>query len=93
MLGCLESFTLVSSSCLGPVEQAGLNTSLAMVERGLGFLCRHQGERLAIFISSGGRECVRGQWRHILHCVRLANRLQSEARLHFYVFQKENCRC
>jgi len=94
--GCISRFLLVSQSCLVPSERPGLNTTMAMVEGGLSYLCHHQGDRLALFMASKGLECLLNHREEVLQCVhkadREARRDRERPRMHFYVFQKENCR-
>jgi len=98
ILGCISRFLSVSQECLVPRERAGLNTSMAMVEAGLDYICHNQGERLALFMASKGLECVTESRDAMLSCVHSSPSLkrgqsrQAASRMHFYVFQKENCR-
>jgi len=51
-----------------------------------------------VFLSEGGEECVTSHYTEILSCVNksvpemLRTRQTSRSRIHFYVFQQENCR-
>lgn len=98
---CLASFIRVSSECLEEErDQAGLNISQQMVDTAIEFLCHRDGDRIDLFLSEGGAECVTSHYEEILSCVnksvpeilRANSQPRQRSRIHFYVFQQQNCR-
>jgi len=92
---CISRFLSVSQFCLVAGERGGLNTSMAMVDAGLSYLCHEQGDRLALFMATQGPKCLLKHREEVLQCVHKAEpgvAKRERPRMHFYVFQKENCR-
>jgi len=97
---CLASFLAASAPCLAEEERPGLNVTLDMVDSGLQFACHGDGDRIALFLSEGGVECVTANKKELLTCVKKSvpeafspvQRRRNANSMHFYVFQKENCR-
>lgn len=97
---CLVDFLSVSALCLPEEDRPGLNITLAMVDSAIEFTCHNDGDRIALFISEEGVECVTAHQQDMLTCVRKSvpeafspmHRRRSHNSMHFYVFQKENCR-
>ena len=66
------------------------------------YSCVRSGERssCSVFLSEGGAECVTSHYSQILSCVnnsvpeifRTSPKVRQTSRIHFYVFQQENCR-
>lgn len=97
---CLSSFLSVSRNCLEERDQAGLNVTLQMVDSAIEFSCHRDGDRMALFLAEEGAECVASHYTEILGCVnksvpemlRSGHHQRQRSRMHFYVFQQENCR-
>jgi len=97
---CLASFLGVSRNCLEEADRGGLNISQEMVDRAVEFICHRDGDRVNLFLSEGGAECVTSHYSQILSCVnnsvpeifRTSPKVRQTSRIHFYVFQQENCR-
>jgi len=94
---CLASFFSVSEQCLTERDRPGLNISLAMVDSAIEFTCHNQGDRIALFMAEEGVECVAEQQADILRCINnslphIFSGRRRVSRMHFYVFQQENCR-
>jgi len=97
---CLVDFLSVSALCLTEQDRPGLNVSLAMVDSAIEFICHNDGDRVALFISEEGVECVTAHKDEMLSCVKKSvpeafspmHRRRNHNSMHFYVFQKENCR-
>ena len=97
---CLASFLAVSRQCLKERDQAGLNITLDMVDSAIQFTCHRDGDRVALFLSEQGAECLTSRYTEILACVnksvpeifRQTNQHRRRNRMHFYVFQQQNCR-
>ena len=98
--GCLQSFLEVSQQCLREEDRPGLNVTLHMVDSAIEFTCHNSGDRIALFMSEQGVECVTEHKDEILACINQSvpevfntyNNLHNY-KMHFYVFQQENCRC
>ena len=97
---CLASFLAVSRQCLKEKDQAGLNITLDMVDSAIQFTCHRDGDRVALFLSEQGAECLTSRYTEILACVnksvpeifRSTAQTRRRNRMHFYVFQQQNCR-
>jgi len=97
---CLARFLGVSRHCLKEREQAGLNVTLDMVDSAIQFICHRDGDRVALFLAEQGAECLTSRYSEILTCVnksvpeifRQNNQHRRRNRIHFYVFQQQNCR-
>jgi hypothetical protein len=98
--GCLQQFLEVSQQCLSEEDRPGLNVTLQMVDSAIEFTCHNAGDRIALFMSEEGVECVSTHKEEILACINQSvpevfntyNNLHNY-KMHFYVFQHENCRC
>jgi len=96
---CLQSFLEVSQQCLKEEDRPGLNVTLQMVDRAIEFTCHNAGDRIALFMSEEGVECVTAHKEEILACINNSvpevfntyNNLNNY-KMHFYVFQQDNCR-
>eukprot|EP00092_Neocalanus_flemingeri_P008139 GFUD01008779.1.p1 GENE.GFUD01008779.1~~GFUD01008779.1.p1 ORF type:complete len:296 (-),score=89.30 GFUD01008779.1:1195-2082(-) len=96
---CLQSFLSVSQQCLKEEDRPGLNVTLQMVDRAIEFTCHNAGDRIALFMSEDGVECVTAHKEEILACINNSvpevfntyNNLNNY-KMHFYVFQQDNCR-
>jgi len=96
---CLQSFLEVSQQCLREEDRPGLNVTLQMVDSAIEFACHHSGDRIAMFMAEQGVECVSAHKEDILACINQSvpevfntyNNLHNY-KMHFYVFQQENCR-
>jgi len=96
---CLQSFLSVSQYCLKEKDRPGLNVTLQMVDSAIDFTCHNAGDRIALFMSEDGVECVTSHKEEILACINNSvpevfntyNNLNSY-KMHFYVFQQGNCR-
>jgi len=96
---CIESFLDVSQQCLKEEDRPGLNVTLHMVDSAIEFACHNAGDRIALFLSENGVECVTTHRREILTCIRRSmpqvfnsHNKRNNNKMHFYVFQQENCR-
>jgi len=98
---CLKKFLSVSSHCLLEEDRPGLNITLAMLDQAINFTCHSDGDRIALFMSEEGVECVSQNKNQLISCVKKAvpeffapkyHRRKNINELHFYVFQQENCR-
>lgn len=97
--GCLQQFLEVSQQCLREEDRPGLNVTLQMVDSAIEFTCHNAGDRIALFMSEEGVECVSTHKEEILACINQSvpevfntyNNLHNY-KMHFYVFQNENCR-
>lgn len=97
---CLARFLAVSRQCLKERDQGGLNVTLDMVDSAIEFTCHRDGDRVALFLSEQGVECLTSHYTEILACVnksvpeifRQTNQQRRRNRMHFYVFQQQNCR-
>jgi len=97
--GCLKNFLDVSRLCLRPQERPGLNVSLNMVDSAIRFVCHNSGDRIALFMSYDGVQCMVEHKEEIMSCINRsvpemygAKKNMRTSKMHFYVFQKENCR-
>ena len=96
---CLQKFLEVSQRCLREEDRPGLNVTLQMVDSAIAFTCHNSGDRIALFMSEQGVECVTTHKEEILSCINQSvpevfntyNNLHNY-KMHFYVFQQENCR-
>lgn len=96
---CLQKFLEVSQQCLREEDRPGLNVTLQMVDSAIAFTCHNSGDRIALFMSEEGVECVTTHKEEILACINQSvpevfntyNNLHNY-KMHFYVFQQENCR-
>ena len=96
---CLQKFLEVSQLCLREEDRPGLNVTLQMVDSAIAFTCHNSGDRIALFMSEQGVECVQDHKEEILACINQSvpevfntyNNLHNY-KMHFYVFQQENCR-
>ena len=96
---CLQKFLEVSQRCLRKEDRPGLNVTLQMVDSAIAFPCHNSGDRIALFMSEQGVECVTTHKEEILACINQSvpevfntyNNLHNY-KMHFYVFQQENCR-
>jgi len=95
---CLQNFLEVSQRCLREEDRPGLNVTLHMVDSAIDYTCHNSGDRVALFMSEQGVECVTTHKEEILACI---NQSVPEVfnsyklhnyKMHFYVFQQENCR-
>lgn len=96
---CLTSFLDVSRLCLRPQERPGLNVTLGMVDSAIEFVCHNSGDRIALFMSYDGVQCVVDHKDEIMSCINRsvpevlnAKQNMRSKKMHFYVFQQENCR-
>jgi len=96
---CLQSFLEVSQQCLKEEDRPGLNVTLHMVDRAIEFTCHNAGDRIALFMSEEGVECVTAHKEEILACINnsvpeVFNTYSNlnNYKMHFYVFQQDNCR-
>jgi len=97
---CLADFLAVSSLCLPQQKRSGLNVTLAMVDSAIEYACHRDGDRIALFVSEEGVECVVENKEKLLRCVQRSvpemfssyHRRRNPNKMHFYVFQQENCR-
>ena len=97
---CLASFLAASAPCLAEEERPGLNVTLDMVDSAIQFTCHRDGDRVALFLSEQGAECLTSRYTEILACVnksvpeifRPSHQQRRRNRMHFYVFQQQNCR-
>jgi len=95
---CLESFLSISHQCLYEEDRAGLNITLQMVDAAINFTCHQSGDRIALFMSESGMDCVEKHQDKIVNCLNRSipeifqTDAQTSSRIHFYVFQQENCR-
>jgi len=95
---CLESFLSISHQCLHEEDRAGLNITLQMVDAAINFTCHQSGDRIALFMSESGMDCVEKHQDKMLNCLNRSipeifqTDAESSSRIHFYVFQQENCR-
>lgn len=96
---CLTSFLDVSRLCLRPEERPGLNVTLGMVDSAIEFVCHNSGDRIALFMSYDGVQCVVDHKDEIMSCINRsvpevynAKQNMRSKKMHFYVFQQENCR-
>jgi len=95
---CLENFLAISHQCLHEEDRAGLNITLQMVDAAINFTCHQSGDRIALFMSESGMDCVEQHQDKILNCLNRSipeifqTDAESSSRIHFYVFQQENCR-
>jgi len=96
--GCLQRFLTISHQCLHEKDRVGLNITLKMVDAAINFTCHKAGDRIALFMSTGGMDCVETHKDDILACLNRSipglfqNEAPSPSKMHFYVFQQENCR-
>lgn len=96
---CLQSFLEVSQYCLKEENRPGLNITLQMVDSAIEYTCHNAGDRIALFMSEDGVECVTSHKDEILACINNSvpevfntyNTFNSH-KMHFYVFQQSNCR-
>lgn len=98
---CLSNFLSVSALCLEEDDQPGLNVTMAMVDSAIKFACHRDGDRIALFVSEEGVECVMANKDELFTCVKKSvpeifspyhHRRRNHNKMHFYVFQQENCR-
>jgi len=97
--GCLKSFLEVSQQCLREQDRPGLNVTLHMVDQAIDFTCHNSGDRIALFMAEEGVDCVSTYKEESLACINQSvpevfntyNNL-NQYKMHFYVFQQENCR-
>ncbi|XP_023337441.1 27 kDa hemolymph protein isoform X2 [Eurytemora carolleeae] len=95
---CLENFLTISHQCLHQEDRVGLNITLKMVDAAINFTCHNSGDRIALFMAESGMDCVQENKEHILTCLNKSvpeifqNDGRNGGRMHFYVFQQENCR-
>jgi len=94
---CLQSFLEVSQHCLKEEDRPGLNVTLQMVDSAIDFTCHNAGDRIALFMSEEGVECVTAHKEEILACINnsvpeVFNTYNNFNKMHFYVFQQGNCR-
>jgi len=94
---CLQDFLEVSQYCLKERDRPGLNVTLQMVDSAIDFTCHNAGDRIALFMSEDGVECVTAHKEEILACINnsvpeVFNTYNNLNKMHFYVFQQSNCR-
>jgi len=97
---CLADFLSVSALCLPEESRAGLNVTLSMVDSAIQYACHRDGDRIALFVSEEGVQCVSANQETLMRCVKKSvpemfspyYRRRNPNQMHFYVFQQENCR-
>jgi len=94
---CLESFLQASHLCLKEEDREGLNVTMKMVDAAIEFACHKSGDRLALFMAEKGMDCVEKHKDDMLDCLNRSvpsifqDDITNNNRMHFYVFQRENC--
>jgi hypothetical protein len=93
---CLETFLQASHQCLKEEDRVGLNVTMSMVDAAIDFACHNSGDRMALFMAEAGMDCVEKHKDDMLTCLNrsvpsIFKDDGSSTRMHFYVFQKENC--
>jgi len=93
---CLESFLEASHQCLEEEDRVGLNVTMSMVDAAIEFACHNSGDRMALFMAEAGMDCVEKHKDDMLTCLNksVPSVFKDDVgadRMHFYVFQKENC--
>ncbi|XP_015116330.1 27 kDa glycoprotein [Diachasma alloeum] len=66
---CISNFTDVLDPCLQPVEKDNESIVKAATHSVLNFICHKEGDRIALFIGSGGKECFQQRYIDVAKCI------------------------
>ena len=66
---CVSNFTVAIEPCLDPKEKENKKVIQNITDSLLNFVCFKEGDRIALFISANGPECLQSKQQEIQHCV------------------------
>lgn len=94
---CVVNFLKASRQCLKTEDQPSLDITLNMIDAAIDFMCHNSGDRIALFMSENGWDCVDFHREEIMKCVNksvpeLFDSTTSYNNIHLIVFSRENCR-
>eukprot|EP00095_Tigriopus_kingsejongensis_P009200 maker-scaffold299_size217019-snap-gene-1.32 protein:Tk09200 transcript:maker-scaffold299_size217019-snap-gene-1.32-mRNA-1 annotation:"27 kda hemolymph" len=95
---CVENFLEVSRHCVGIDEDRnGLNITMKMVDAAVNFICHNNGDRLALFMSESGLDCLKSRQESIMRCLNssspeMFHSRRSKSNLNWVLFDAQNCR-
>ncbi|KAH9644916.1 hypothetical protein HF086_014404 [Spodoptera exigua] len=65
---CFRNMTEMVKPCFSPAEQKNFNVMYNVTEQLADFICFKEGDRIALFIAEGGKECFQDQQDGIQEC-------------------------
>lgn len=98
---CIEDFLNASRRCLKAEDQEGLNIALRMIDSAIEFMCHNSGDRIALFMSHDGAQCLKDHREDIMKCINASlpnifspqeKKHHSSVINHLIFFSRENCR-
>ncbi|XP_011312406.1 27 kDa glycoprotein isoform X2 [Fopius arisanus] len=66
---CISNFTNVLDPCLEPIEKDNQAIVKDATHSVLDFICHKEGDRIALFIGSGGKECFQQRYTDVGKCI------------------------
>ncbi|KZC14568.1 27 kDa hemolymph protein, partial [Dufourea novaeangliae] len=66
---CVSNFTAAIEPCLEPAEKENKKIIQNITDSLLNFVCFKEGDRIALFISANGPECLQSKQQEIGNCV------------------------
>lgn len=66
---CISNFTDVLDPCLEPLEKYNEGIVKDATHSVLNFVCHKEGDRIALFIGSGGKECFQQRYIEVAKCI------------------------
>jgi len=96
---CLKDFLKASRRCLKTEDKPSLDITLRMIDSAIEFMCQNDGDRIALFMSENGWDCVQDHREDIIKCVNSSvpelfdgeNIKQKYSNIHFMIYSPENC--
>jgi len=96
---CLKDFLKASRRCLKTEDKPSLDITLRMIDSAIDFMCQNDGDRIALFMSENGWDCVQDHREDIMKCVNSSvpelfneNIKQKYSNIHMLIYSPENCR-
>ncbi|OAD57695.1 27 kDa glycoprotein, partial [Eufriesea mexicana] len=66
---CVSNFTTAIEACLEPEERENKKIIQNITDSLLNFVCYKEGDRIALFISANGPECLQSKQQEMQHCI------------------------
>merc|ERR1712223_510549 len=96
---CLKDFLKASRRCLKTEDKPSLDITLRMIDSAIEFMCQNDGDRIALFMSENGWDCVQDHREDIMKCVNSSvpelfnTNAQKYSNIHhLIIFSPQNCR-
>jgi len=95
---CVLNFTSTIEECLDEGEKDSKNILQNVTEALLSFVCSDEGDRIALFYSEGGPDCLMDKKEAIQHCLNtsfskyMPNNEQSLSGLPSFKFEEDQCK-